>query len=57
MCSGLKKIIQLVVLSYGKLEAGSLIDLSHDEDPWIKTKNSDKISCDLMKEYFNKVYE
>ncbi len=54
---GLKKIIELVVSSYGQIEAGSLIDLTHDEDPWIKSINSGTISIDLIKEYFNKVYE
>lgn len=54
---GLKKIIELVVSSYGQIEAGSLIDLTHDEEPWIKSINSGTISIDLIKEYFNKVYE
>lgn len=54
---GLKKIIQLVVSSYGQIEAGALIDLTHDEDPWIKSVNSDTISIELIKDYFNKVYE
>ena len=54
---GLKKIIELVVSSYGQIEAGSLIDLTHDEDPWIKSINSGTISIDLIKEYFNKVFE
>lgn len=54
---GLKKIIELVVSSYGQIEAGTLIDLTHDEDPWIKSINSGTISIDLIKKYFNKVYE
>lgn len=57
VCDGLKKIIELVVSSYGQIEAGSLIDLTHDEDPWINSVNSGTISIDLIKEYFNKVYE
>lgn len=57
ICDGLKKIIQLVVSSYGQIEAGSLIDLTHDEDPWIKSVNSGIISIELIKDYFNKVYE
>ena len=57
VCDGLKKIIELVVSSYGQIEAGSLIDLTHDEDPWINSVNSGIISIDLIKEYFNKVYE
>lgn len=57
VCDGLKKVIELVVSSYGKIEAESLIDLTHDEDPWIKSKNNGIISIDVIKEYFNKVYE
>lgn len=53
---GLKKIIQLVVSSYGKIEAESLINLTHEEDPWINTENGYTISIDKIKEYFNKVY-
>lgn len=54
---GLKKIIELVVSSYGKMEAESLINLTHDEDPWINTIIGDTIDIELIKEYFNKVYE
>lgn len=57
VCDGLKKIIELVVSSYGQIEAGSLIDLTHDEDPWINSINSGTININLIKEYFNKVYE
>ena len=57
VCDGLKKIIELVVASYGQIEAGSLIDLTHDEDPWINSVDSGVVSIDLIKEYFNKVYK
>ena len=57
VCDGLKKIIELVVSSYGQIEAGSLIDLTHDEDPWINSVNCGTISIELIKEYFNKGYE
>lgn len=57
VCDGLKKIIELVVSSYGQIEAGTLIDLTHDEDPWINSVNSGTIDIELIKEYFNKVYE
>lgn len=57
VCDGLKKIIELVVSSYGQIEAGTLIDLTHDEDPWINSVNSGTIGIELIKEYFNKVYE
>lgn len=54
---GLKKVIELVVSSYGKMEAGSLIDLTHDEDPWINSTSNGIINIEFIKEYFNKVYE
>lgn len=54
---GLIKIIQLVVSTYGQIEAETLINLTHDEDPWIKTINSNTISIEHIKEYFNKVYK
>ena len=57
VCDGLKKIIELVVSSYGKIEAEALIDLTHEEDPWVNSVNGSIISIDLIKEYFNKVYE
>ena len=57
VCDGLKKIIELVVSSYGQIEAGSLIDLTHDEDPWVASKNIGTISIESIKDYFNKVYE
>lgn len=57
ICDGLKKIIELIVSSYGQIEAGALIDLTHDEDPWINSINSNIIDIDRIKEYFNKVYE
>ncbi len=57
VCDGLKKIIELVVSSYGKIEAESLITLTHDEDPWINSTNGGTISTEQIKEYFDKVYE
>ena len=57
VCEGLKKIIQLVVTSYGQMEAGSLITLTHDEDPWINSESNGIININMIKEYFDKVYE
>lgn len=57
ICDGLKKIIKLVVLSYGQLEAEKLINLTHEEDPWINCKQGEVISIEQIKEYFNKVYD
>lgn len=57
ICDGLKKIIELVVSSYGQMEAGTLINLTHDEEPWTNTENKKTINTNKIKEYFNKVYE
>lgn len=54
---GLKKIIDLIIDSYGEYDAEKLIKLTHDEEPW---KNAD-INCvikfDTIKKYFEKVYK
>jgi len=54
--NGLKKIIGIVIRDYGKIAPGSLIDLTHDEDPWRETDSSCVISIDKIKNYFDKVY-
>lgn len=54
---GLNKIIDIVILSYGQIEAERLIDLTHQEEPWMNTPKDCIINFDLMKEYFKKVYE
>ena len=55
--SGLYKIIEEVVNCYGAMEANKLIDFTHEEDPWIKTEINEEIDIDLIKNYFNKVYD
>lgn len=54
---GLNKIIDIVISSYGQIEAEKLIDLTHQEEPWINTPKDHIINFDLIKEYFEKVYE
>lgn len=54
--SGLYEVIKEVVNSYGSIEAGELIDFTHEEEPWLKTEINKEISSDLIKNYFNKVY-
>lgn len=54
---GLKKIIDLIIDSYGQYDAGMLIMLTHDEDPWKDTNINDVIKFDLIKNYFEKVYK
>lgn len=55
--NGISKIIEKAIDSYGKLEANDLIDFTHEEEPWIKTKRNSEITIDKMKEYFSKVYD
>ena len=55
--SGLYKIINEVVNCYGSIEANKLIDFTHEEEPWIKTEINKEIDIDLIKNYFNKVYD
>jgi len=56
LSKGLDFIIDTVVNDYGKYNANSLINLTHDENPWKTTKNNEEISQDIIKEYFDKVY-
>lgn len=55
--SGLYKIIYEVVNCYGSIEANKLIDFTHEEEPWINTEINKEIDIDLIKNYFNKVYD
>ena len=55
--SGLYKIVEEVINSYGLFEANKLIDLTHEEEPWINTEINKEIRIDLIKNYFNKVYD
>ena len=57
LSSGLNQIILEVVNSYGSMEAGRLIDFTHEEDPWLKTKLNEEIDINLIRNYFNKVYD
>jgi len=51
------KILDVVIKSYGQIEAVRLISLTHEEDPWKNTARGEEISLEKIKEYFNKVYE
>ena len=55
--AGLYRIIDEVVNSYGSMDATKLIDFTHEEEPWIETKNSEEINIDSIKRYFDKVYD
>lgn len=54
---GLNKIIEVVIDSYGQIESGKLIDLTHDEEPWSSTNKDTEITIDKIRNYFDKVYE
>lgn len=54
--SGLYKIIYEVVDNYGVIEANKLIDFTHEEEPWIKTNLNEEIDINLIKQYFEKIY-
>ncbi len=54
---GLKKVIEEVVNCYGPIDANKLIDFTHEEEPWQKTKINDEITIDLIEKYYNKVYD
>jgi len=53
---GTHKIVETVVSNYGSMEANKLIDFTHEEDPWKNTEINKEIKVDLIKEYFEKVY-
>ncbi|MDD4036661.1 MAG: DUF4065 domain-containing protein [Bacilli bacterium] len=55
--NGLNKIIDIVIESYGQIESGRLIDLTHDEEPWYSTTKDSEITTEKIKDYFNKVYD
>ena len=55
--NGLEKVINEVIDSYGSMEANKLIDFTHEEEPWKNTEINKEIKTDIIKEYFNKVYE
>lgn len=56
VCEGLENIIEIVINTYGKYSAGSLIDLTHDEEPWKNTDINEEIMQADIKKYFDKVY-
>lgn len=53
---GMEKIIKIVIDSYGQFKGSQLINLTHEEEPWLNTKRNYEISHELLKNYFEKVY-
>lgn len=56
LSNGLEDIIEEVVDTYGSLEATELINFTHEEDPWKETKINSEIDTNLIKKYFEKIY-
>lgn len=54
---GLNKVIEIVVESYGQIEANKLIAITHEEDPWRETAKDNEILISKIKDYFSAVYE
>lgn len=57
LTDGLEKIIDIVITSYGQMEAEKLIGFTHDEDPWKNAGKNSIIDFESIKEYFEKVYD
>lgn len=55
--SGIYKIIEEVINSYGSIEANKLISFTHEEEPWSNTEINKEIDIELIKSYYNKVYD
>lgn len=55
--SGLYKIIDEVINCYGSIETNKLIDFTHEEEPWKNTDINKEIDVELIKKYFNMVYD
>lgn len=53
---GLMNIIENVVDTYGSFDANKLINFTHEEEPWKNTKVNSEIDIQLIKLYFDKVY-
>ncbi|MEY8001782.1 Panacea domain-containing protein [Clostridium sp. Mt-5] len=59
-CNSDKKLIQQIVDIYSNMEPFDLVNKTHSEDPWRKTKQNDVISIEDIKSYYtdniNKLY-
>ena len=40
----------------GKYSAWGLRNMTHQEDPWLKTQRNEEIPLPLIKDYFEKTY-
>lgn len=57
LSEGLKEIVDIVIQSYGQIEAKKLIDLTHDEEPWKGNEKNNIIDVTKIKDYFSEVYK
>jgi len=48
---GLENIINTVLDGYGKFTGGQLIDLTHEEEPWLSTYKNNIIEPKIIQEY------
>lgn len=51
------EVINTVYENFGHMSAIDLMNQIHEEKPWIETKQSEVISDDVMKEYFESIVE
>lgn len=47
------KNIDQVLEDYGKYSGGDLSEMTHKEEPWIKTPRNKVIPKELMREYYS----
>jgi uncharacterized phage-associated protein/DNA-binding transcriptional regulator YiaG len=56
LSKGVDALIDIVVEYYGNISASSLIDFTHEEDPWITTTLNSEIKFAKLIEYFSQIY-
>lgn len=53
---GLEKLIDKILETYGKCEAFQLVELTHEESPWLSTTKNEIIKDEKIYEYFKGIY-
>lgn len=56
LSEGLEEVIEKVLEGYGIYSAHTLVDLTHEEEPWKNTLRNEIIPKESIKKYFEKVY-
>lgn len=49
-----RKVLEMVMESFGDMTAIELMKETNEERPWIETKHSQAINLDTLKDYFEK---